>query len=180
MWWRGCNHVNVGICFECTAGEPGVGNDVCWMWLIVLLLLRTLFRLPPGPFSIHPLSVCTAAHKFYSPALEPTGSLNNCFIDEFPSHEEEQHTRLAWDVSRQTKLILFSLFLKFNSHMCVIVLQVEGPTLKMIGAPYLLPIFSALQICTRRRRGEIMLYCTSFAGSTLFHHAPCGEINVKL
>jgi len=74
IWWQNCDHVNVGICFECTAGEPGVGCDMCCMWLIVLLLLRTLFRQPPGPFSIHPLSVCTAAHKFYSHCWNPLGS----------------------------------------------------------------------------------------------------------
>lgn len=58
MWWQSCDHVKVGMCFECAAGEPLVGCDMRWMWLIVLLLLRTLFRLPPGPFrSIHCLFV---------------------------------------------------------------------------------------------------------------------------
>lgn len=58
MWWRSCGHVKVGMCFECAAGELSLGCDMRWMWLIVLLLLRTLFRLPPGPFrSIHCLFV---------------------------------------------------------------------------------------------------------------------------
>lgn len=58
MWWRSCDYAKVGMRFECAAGEPSVGCDMRWMWLIVLLLLRTLFRLPSGPFrSIHCLFV---------------------------------------------------------------------------------------------------------------------------
>ena len=84
--WRMCTW------FECVARGGA--------WLIVLLLLRTLFLLPPGPLSIYPLSVYAAAHTFYSAPLGPAGGgLNNCFIDEF-SHttgkREPYRCTLGW------------------------------------------------------------------------------------
>ena len=79
MWmWEYVLNALLGLC------------DVSEVWLIVLLLLRTLFRQPPGPFSIHPLSVCTAAHKFYS-----TGTcweLKQLLYWWIPSYKEEHHS----------------------------------------------------------------------------------------
>lgn len=173
MWWQTCGHVNVGICFECTAGEPRVGSDVRWMWLIVLLLLRTLFRLPPGPFSIHPLSVCTAAHKFYSLCLEPTGSLNNCFIDEFHSYKAEHHTRLGTFHHRKMNIAEFFFLLFYYLFKSIVRgwLCRWGQSLK-ISYWYLL--FTALSPVSKKKkvRGEMIVYVV-WARSKLFHYLPC-------
>lgn len=118
-WWQSCNHANVGICSECTAGEPEVGCDVHWMWLIVLLLLRTLFRMPPGPF-FDPSTVCLYCCSYIlQPVLEPTGSLNNCFIDEFLSYGEEPCTRLARDPLTWTQISAAGLFLLKNKQSLI-------------------------------------------------------------
>lgn len=57
MWTVGASDGGAAVVWRC-CWKPSLGRDACWMWLIVLLLLRTLFRLPPGPFrSIHCLFV---------------------------------------------------------------------------------------------------------------------------